>query len=87
MRDSSPLFRLQTEAEVQDRVTFHNTGLEQLPGLIVMSIDDRDTAVDLDRHYEAIVVLVNANDEAQSIRPWRLVDRTWPALGTSRLGG
>jgi pullulanase/glycogen debranching enzyme len=68
MRDSSPLFRLQTLEDVQKRVAFHNTGSAQLPGLIVMSIDDMsDTAVDLDRHYEAIVVLVNANDEAQSI--------------------
>jgi hypothetical protein len=66
IRDSSPLFRLQTEADVQNRVTFHNTGPNQLPGLIVMSISDL-MAEDLDRHYEAIVTLVNANDEAQSI--------------------
>ena len=67
IRESSPLFRLQSEAEVQERVLFHNTGPNQLPGLIVMSIDDaEDTAVDLDRHYENIYVVVNANDEAQS---------------------
>ena len=66
LRDSSPLFRLQTETDVQERVMFHNTGPDQLPGLIVMSIDDLDTTVDLDRYYEKIVVLVNANDEAQT---------------------
>ena len=66
MRESSPLFHLQTEESIQGRVVFHNTGPDQLPGLIVMSIDDGDTAVDLDRYNEMIIVLVNANDEAQS---------------------
>ncbi|MCK4975907.1 MAG: DUF3372 domain-containing protein, partial [Anaerolineales bacterium] len=65
MRDSSPLFRLQTEAEVQERVAFHNTGSAQLPGLIVMSISDL-VGEDLDGEYGAIFVLVNANDEEQS---------------------
>jgi pullulanase-type alpha-1,6-glucosidase len=62
MRKSSPLFRLQTEEDVQQRVTFHNTGPDQLPGLIVMSIDDGELAEDLDGHYEGLYVFVNAND-------------------------
>jgi pullulanase-type alpha-1,6-glucosidase len=66
MRDSSPLFRLQTAKQVQERVMFHNTGPDQLPGLIVMDIDDGETAVDLDPLFEGIVVLINANDEAQT---------------------
>jgi pullulanase/glycogen debranching enzyme len=66
IRYSSPLFRLQTLTDVQSRVAFHNTGPTQLPGLIVMSIDDLSIGPDLDRNYEFIVVLVNANDEAQS---------------------
>ena len=66
MRYSSTLFRLQTEAEIQERVAFHNTGPNQLPGLIVMGISDH-TGMDLDPTYEAIYVLVNANDEAQTI--------------------
>jgi hypothetical protein len=65
IRYSSTLFRLETEAEIMDRVVFHNTGPNQLPGLIVMSISDL-TTVDLDRHFEFMVVLVNANDEPQS---------------------
>ncbi len=66
VRASSELFHLKTAAEIQDRVAFHNTGPSQLPGLIVMSVSDL-AGTDLDRYYEAIVVLVNANDEAQAI--------------------
>ncbi len=43
----------------------HNTGPDQQPGLIVMSLSDM-TAVDLDPDHEYIVVLINANDEAQT---------------------
>ncbi len=65
IRYSSRLFRLQTAQDVQDRVAFWNTGPDQLPGLIVMSISDK-LDPDLDREHESIVVLVNANDEAQT---------------------
>ena len=65
IRYSSRLFRLQTAEDVQARVTFLNTGPDQLPGLIVMSISD-SLDPDLDRNLESIVVLVNANDEAQT---------------------
>lgn len=72
IRASSELFRLETAEQIQERVVFHNTGPDQLPGLIVMSISDL-TTVDLDRYYEFIVVLVNANDEAQSFTQTDLV--------------
>ena len=72
IRNSSDLFRLETGAEIQERVVFHNTGPDQIPGLVVMSISDL-TAVDLDRYYEFIVVLVNANDETQSFTAADLV--------------
>jgi pullulanase-type alpha-1,6-glucosidase len=65
IRYSSPLFRLGTFDEIQERVVFHNTGPDQLPGLIVMSISD-EVVPDLDRGQERLIVLVNANDEAQS---------------------
>ena len=65
IRYSSSLFRLETADEVQARVAFLNTGPDQLPGLIVMSISDGLDA-DLDREYESIIVLINANDEAQN---------------------
>ncbi len=68
IRYSSELFRLETRADIQDRVAFHNTGPDQLPGLIVMSISDKgelEPGNDLDPHRESIFVLINANDEAQ----------------------
>jgi pullulanase-type alpha-1,6-glucosidase len=65
MRYVSPLFRLETADEIQERVKFHNTGPDQLPGLIVMSVSDL-VAPDLDRARELFIVLINANDEAQS---------------------
>jgi hypothetical protein len=65
IRYSSPLFRLETAAEIQQRLTFLNTGPSQLPGLIVMALDDT-LEPDLDPANESIVVLINANDEAQS---------------------
>ncbi len=65
IRYSSPLFRLNTAAEIQDRVVFHNTGPDQVPGLIVMTVSDL-VEPDLDRAHEIFVVLINANDEAQS---------------------
>lgn len=65
IRYSSPLFRLQTAEEIQARLSFLNTGPDQLPGLIVMDLSD-ETGADLDGTFERIVVLINANDEAQT---------------------
>ncbi len=66
MRYSSELFRLETAEAIQARAQFHNTGPDQTPGLIVMSLSD-DVDPDMDRDHESIVVAINANDEAQSI--------------------
>jgi pullulanase/glycogen debranching enzyme len=62
-RSSSPLFRLRDAQAVQERVRFHNTGPDQHPGLIVMTIDDRRGA-DVDPAHEAVLVVINAS-------PWR----------------
>ncbi|MBT8208307.1 MAG: pullulanase-type alpha-1,6-glucosidase, partial [Acidimicrobiia bacterium] len=64
IRKSSPLFRLSTADEIQDRVAFHNTGPSQVPGLIVMSISD-SVGADIDPNLHEVVVLFNANDESQ----------------------
>ncbi|MEM8857855.1 MAG: pullulanase-type alpha-1,6-glucosidase [Chloroflexota bacterium] len=58
IRNSSPLFRLRTAEQVNERVAFHNTGEDQLPGLIVMSIDDSGDER-IDPNYDKIVVLFN----------------------------
>ncbi len=65
LRHSSPLFRLQTAEEIMARLQFDNTGPDQIPGLIVMSLSDQ-VGTDLDPQFDQIVVLFNANDEAQT---------------------
>ena len=40
IRQTSPLFRLQSADEIIDRVGFHNTGQNKLHNVIAMSIDD-----------------------------------------------
>lgn len=63
IRKSSVLFRLETAEDVQARVAFHNTGPNQLPGVIVMSIADDGELVNLDPTLSMIVVVFNATDE------------------------
>ena len=63
IRKSSVLFRLRTAEEIMARVAFHNTGPEQVPGLIVMSISDMGDLENLDPDYAMVVVLFNATGE------------------------
>ena len=65
IRESSRLFRLETADEVQQHVSFGNTGPDQTPGLIAMTVSDLDGA-DLDPSFERIVVIVNATDHVAS---------------------
>ncbi|XOV77688.1 MAG: alpha-1,6-glucosidase domain-containing protein [Aestuariibacter sp.] len=69
LRQSSPLFRLQSAQDISDRIGFHNVGSEQQGGLVVMSIDDGEGLVDLDANVDAIVVVVNgtANEVSHGI--------------------
>ncbi|WOH36299.1 alpha-1,6-glucosidase domain-containing protein [Thalassotalea fonticola] len=66
IRKASKLFRLTSEADVLQRVGFHNTGSSQTQGLIVMSIDDGLGLTDLDANNDAIVVIVNGSPQEQS---------------------
>ncbi|PCJ50034.1 MAG: pullulanase [Gammaproteobacteria bacterium] len=66
IRASSKLFRLTTLADVTARLGFHNTGIGQTKGLIVMSLDDGTGLVDLDPANDAIVVVVNGTSSEQS---------------------
>ena len=59
IRQSSPLFRLQTADDVIERLSFLNTGPDQMPGVIVLVLDDTGD-VDLDPNAEQIVVIFNA---------------------------
>ncbi|MEN8172082.1 MAG: pullulanase-type alpha-1,6-glucosidase [Chloroflexota bacterium] len=64
IRKSSPLFRLETSDQIKEIVSFHNTGPEQIPGLIVMSLSDyADQRID--PNYDLVIVFFNASaDEA-----------------------
>lgn len=63
IRKSSSLFRLRKGEDIQQHVRFENTGPQQIPGLVVMHIEDDRYAlagVETDA-----VVLFNASDEQQ----------------------
>jgi hypothetical protein len=71
IRKSSPLFRLRTAADIQQKVRFHNTGTSQQPGIIVMSITDEQAA---DGTTHAVIVF-NAQDEQQTLALAEYEDR------------
>ena len=60
IRYSSGLFRMASFAEVQQNLTFLNTGPNQVPGLIVMRLDANSGNYGL---YQHILVVFNATNE------------------------
>ncbi len=60
IRYSSRLFRMATAEEVQQNLRFLNTGQNQIPGLIVMALDDHGR--DYDQRFHHIVVFFNASN-------------------------
>ena len=65
VRYSSPLLRLQTAEDVNARLRFHNTGPDQVPALIVMSISDTVEGFDdIDENYDMIVIIFNNDGQA-----------------------
>ena len=70
IRYSSELFRMGTLAEVQQNLTFLNTGPNQTPGVIVMKLD-----ATIGRHYgpyRHIVVVFNATNTQEVFTDARL---------------
>jgi hypothetical protein len=67
VRSSSPLFRLPTADLVSERLEFANTGPDQVPGLVVMTLADPVAdplpGGDLDPEADGLVVLFNTTDE------------------------
>ncbi|HVR69668.1 MAG TPA: pullulanase-type alpha-1,6-glucosidase [Vicinamibacteria bacterium] len=66
IRGSTRLFRLGSADEVKARVRFHNTGPDQTPGVLVMSVSGAEGSKD--RHDERVVVVWNATPQAVSFR-------------------
>ncbi|MFP5287916.1 MAG: pullulanase-type alpha-1,6-glucosidase, partial [Thermoanaerobaculia bacterium] len=65
IRKSSKLFRLGTGEEIRKRLVFHNTGPDQVPGLIAMTVADLEGEVD--RRVRQVLVVVNASKEAREL--------------------
>ncbi len=85
IRSGSPLFRLRTAEEIQERVRFFNVGIGQTPGLIVMLLDDT-VGTDLDPEYGLIMVIFNAAPYDQTITIQELGGYRWelhPVLAAS----
>ncbi len=64
IRRSSILFRLRTAEQIIQRVRFYNTGYQQIPGLVVMSI--ANPALDLDQEIAMVCVLINASQSPRT---------------------
>ena len=75
IRQDSALFRLRTGDEVAKRLRFYNTGPQQIPGLIVMSLDGRVPLRNGDAKYKSVVVLFNVDKVARTIAVPELAGR------------
>ncbi|WP_439437997.1 pullulanase-type alpha-1,6-glucosidase [Salinivibrio costicola] len=66
LRTSSGLFHLGQGSVINQRVSFHNTGSSQIPGLIVMQLDNsgslHDSTIDATR--DGVIVAINASGAA-----------------------
>jgi pullulanase len=69
IRYSSDLFRMPTFEEVQQNLTFLNTGQNQMPGLIVMKLDANSRNYGIYKH---IVVIFNATKASVTFTDSRL---------------
>ncbi|MGF1723493.1 pullulanase-type alpha-1,6-glucosidase [Photobacterium nomapromontoriensis] len=84
LRKSYPLITLGKGEEVIKRVDFHNTGIDQTAGLIVMSIDNGTASgTDIDPKLDGLVIVINATNQAQPI-DWN-TDLTLSPIHTSTL--
>jgi pullulanase len=73
VRQSSPLFKLQTAEQVQRSLTFLNAGPDQVPGLIVMQLTDIDA---LDPNLDALIVFFNASPTSAAFADPSLIGLT-----------
>lgn len=64
LRMSSSLFRLTSEQDIIDKVSFLNVHNKQL-GLLVMKLDDT-AGVEVDESYQSLMVIFNTSDKRQT---------------------
>jgi pullulanase-type alpha-1,6-glucosidase len=68
IRKSSLLFRLRTAQQIQERVRFHNTGPDQVPGVIAMTVDDTELTGAFDPQVRRVAVIFNANAGSRQVQ-------------------
>jgi len=73
IRRSTRLLRLHTGEQVQDLLRFHNTGPNQIPGLIVFSVIDPDG--EIDPLHSRVVVLINSRPDEVTFQMPELKNR------------
>ncbi len=66
IRNSSVLFRMRSAEQINSRVTYHNTGPDQVLGLIVQRLDGCE-GQGLVPEFGSVVTVVNANNADQTI--------------------
>ncbi|CAA9569221.1 MAG: GH13_13 / GH13_37 / CBM41 / GH13 / GH13_ 11 / GH13_14 / GH13_32 [uncultured Truepera sp.] len=84
IRGSSSLFRLQTAEDVQEMLSFYNTGPGGVPGVIVMHIADE---ANLDSELESITVVFNGTPELQTLTVPELANKTTRLHPVQQAGG
>ncbi len=67
IRQDSSLFRLRSAQDVIDRLTFHNVGPAQVPGVIAMSIDGLQPFRYPGAKYKSVVALFNVDKVEQAV--------------------
>jgi pullulanase len=74
IRKSSPLFRLRTQAQIDQRLEFHNTGPFQIPGVVALSIEGC-TEPGFTPPEGAVMIVVNASDDPRTLALF--TDQAW----------
>lgn len=78
IRKSSPLFRLRTAPDIIQRLHFHNTGPQAIPGLLALEVRDDLPALDnLDPARKAVLVIWNATQAPQRVCSPDWAQRHW----------
>ncbi len=75
IRQDTSLFRLRTAKDVSERLRFHNTGPNQVPGVIAMSIDGQNPQKYDGARYKSVVTLFNVDKVARTVLMPELRDR------------
>jgi pullulanase len=86
IRKDSTLFRLRSAQDVIERLKFHNVGPNQVPGLVVMSIDGANPRRYQGAEYARVVVLFNVDKTAKTFAIPELKGRKLALHGIQRRG-